>query len=210
MMGHKICFCWEIRKIIFELSSVPPLIRSSICRLCFPRSASDMPQSSRYWEFFAFLTQRKWVKMPTVSNRWVKKTPTETRIDASCKNGCVILRMFWSQKIFFSNSRKIFPTKEMHWIALMIVPVKNWPQRSKRFSQPLKSKSQPQMARADRLTYWPKLMQFLVGVHYTLGFARKTRLSLRVCSIWFVYVYAHVRIRWNMNSHSISCAIWFW
>ena len=102
--------------------------------------------------------------------------------------------MFWSKKIFFSNSRKIFPTKEMHSIALIIVHVKNWPQRSKRFNQPLKSKIQPLTARADRLTFWPKLMQFRVGVHYTLGFARKTLLSLRVCSVWFVYVYAHVRI----------------
>ena len=32
---------------------------------------------------FAFLTHRKWAKTPTVSNRCVKKTPTETRIDAS-------------------------------------------------------------------------------------------------------------------------------
>ena len=40
------------------------------------------------------------------------------------------------------NSRKIFPTKEMHSIALKIhvLHVKNWPQRSKRFNQPLKSK----------------------------------------------------------------------
>ena len=29
MRGHKICFRWEIRKIIFELSSVLPLIWSS-------------------------------------------------------------------------------------------------------------------------------------------------------------------------------------
>ena len=37
------------------------------------------------------------------------------------------------------NSRKIFPTKEMHSIALIILHVKNWPQRSKRFNQLLKS-----------------------------------------------------------------------
>ena len=29
MMGHKICFGWELRKIISELSSIPPLIWSS-------------------------------------------------------------------------------------------------------------------------------------------------------------------------------------
>ena len=32
-------------------------------------------------------------------------------------------------------------------------------------------------------------MQFWVDVHYTLRYARKTQLSLRVCSVWFVYVY---------------------
>ena len=32
---------------------------------------------------FVFLTQRKWAKTPTVSNRCVRKTSTETRIDAS-------------------------------------------------------------------------------------------------------------------------------
>ena len=29
MRGHNLCFCLEIRKITFELSSVPPLIWSS-------------------------------------------------------------------------------------------------------------------------------------------------------------------------------------
>ena len=48
----------------------------------------------------------------------------------------------WCKTIlfFFFNSRKIFPTKEMHSIALIILHVKNWPQRSKRFNQLLKSK----------------------------------------------------------------------
>ena len=32
-------------------------------------------------------------------------------------------------------------------------PCQNWPQRSKRFNQPLKSKIQPQTALADRLIY---------------------------------------------------------
>ena len=41
---------------------------------------------------------------------------------------------------FFFNSRKIFPTKEMHSVTLIILHVKNWPQRSKRFNQLLKSK----------------------------------------------------------------------
>ena len=36
----------------------------------------------------------------------------------------------------FLNSRKIFPTKEMHSIALIILHVRNWPQRSKHFNQP--------------------------------------------------------------------------
>ena len=49
--------------------------------------------------------------------------------------------------------QKDIPTKEMHSIALIIVHVKNWPQRSKRFNQLLKSKIQPLTARADRLTY---------------------------------------------------------
>ena len=35
-------------------------------------------------------------------------------------------------------------------------------------------------------------MQFRVGVHYTLRYARKTLLSLRVCSVWFVYAYARM------------------
>ena len=56
-------------------------------------------------------------------------------------------------KRVFSNSRKIFPTKEMLSIALIIAHVKSWPQRSKLFNQLLKSKSQPLTARADRLTY---------------------------------------------------------
>ena len=38
------------------------------------------------------------------------------------------------------NSRKIVPTKEMPSIALIILRVKNWPQRSKPFDQLLKSK----------------------------------------------------------------------
>ena len=42
--------------------------------------------------------------------------------------------------VFFSNFRMILPTKEMHTIALIILRVKNWPQRSKRFNQLLKSK----------------------------------------------------------------------
>ena len=29
MRGHNICFCGEIRKIVFELSSLPPLIWNS-------------------------------------------------------------------------------------------------------------------------------------------------------------------------------------
>ena len=39
---------------------------------------------------------------------------------------------------FFLNSRKIFPTDEMRSVALIILYVKNWPQRSKRFNQLLK------------------------------------------------------------------------
>ena len=35
MSGHNICFHREIRKIIFELSSLPPLIWSSVCGLYF-------------------------------------------------------------------------------------------------------------------------------------------------------------------------------
>ena len=99
--------------------------------------------------------------------------------------------------------------KEMHSITLIIVHVKNWPQRSKRFNQPLKSKIQSQTARADRLPYWPKLMQFRAGVHYTLWFARKTQPVCLQCLIC-VCICTYVRIRWNMNSHLISCAVWFW
>ena len=39
---------------------------------------------------------------------------------------------------FFFNSRKIVPTDEMRSVALIILYVKNWPQRSKRFNQLLK------------------------------------------------------------------------
>ena len=39
---------------------------------------------------------------------------------------------------FFLNSRKIFPRDEMRSVALIILYVKNWPQRSKRFNQLLK------------------------------------------------------------------------
>ena len=52
-----------------------------------------------------------------------------------------------------SDSRKIFQTKQIHSIVLIIVHVKNWPQRSKRFNQLLKSKIQPLAACADRLTF---------------------------------------------------------
>ena len=38
----------------------------------------------------------------------------------------------------FLNSRKIFPTDEMRSVALIILYVKNWPQKSKRFNQLLK------------------------------------------------------------------------
>ena len=41
--------------------------------------------------------------------------------------------------LLFLNSRKIFPTKEMYSIELIILHVKNWPQRSKRLNQLLKS-----------------------------------------------------------------------
>ena len=41
---------------------------------------------------------------------------------------------------FFFYSRKIFPPTEMHSIALIILHVKNWLQRSKHFNQLLKSK----------------------------------------------------------------------
>ena len=33
----------------------------------------------------------------------------------------------WCKTNLFFNSRKIFPTKEMHSIALIILYVKNWP-----------------------------------------------------------------------------------
>ena len=39
---------------------------------------------------------------------------------------------------FFFNSRKIFPMDEMRSVALIILYVKNWPQRSKHFNQLLK------------------------------------------------------------------------
>ena len=29
MEGHNVCFCWKMRKIIFEVSVILPLIRSS-------------------------------------------------------------------------------------------------------------------------------------------------------------------------------------
>ena len=38
----------------------------------------------------------------------------------------------------FLNSRKIFPTDEMCSVALIILYIKNWPQRSKRFNKLLK------------------------------------------------------------------------
>ena len=40
---------------------------------------------------------------------------------------------------FFFNSKKIFPTEEMHLIPLIILHVKNWSQRSKPFNELLKS-----------------------------------------------------------------------
>ena len=46
----------------------------------------------------------------------------------------------WCKTNLFFYSRKIYLTKEMHSIALIILHVKNWPQRSKRFNQLLKSK----------------------------------------------------------------------
>ena len=57
-------------------------------------------------------------------------------------------------------------------------PCQNWPQRSKRFNQLLKTKIQPLTACADRLTFLPKLMQFPVGVYYTLRSARKAASGL--------------------------------
>ena len=115
------------------------------------------------------------------------------------------LRMCWSKKNFFikvqylvvggklnlssfthSNSRKIFQTKEMHSIALIIVHTKNWPQRSKLFNQLLRSKIQPLTAHADRLHFCPKLMQFRVGVYCTLRSARKAVSDL--CMPMHIYV----------------------
>ena len=98
---------------------------------------------------------------------------------------------------FFLNSRKIFTTQEMHSIALIKGHVNNWPQRTKRFNQLLKSKIQQLTASVGGLTYLPKLMQFRVCVHYIFRFARKTQLSLRdLC------MYTHIctnNVQYNSN-----------
>ena len=88
----------------------------------------------------------------------------------------------------------MFLTKEMHSVALIIFHDKNWSQRSKRFIQLLKSKIQLLTAHADRLTYLPKLVQFPVGVHYTLRFARKMARPAFLCT------YTHIctkRVRYE-------------
>ena len=41
MRGHNICFCLEIRKIIFELSSLPPLIWSSALQVVLTQSTDS-------------------------------------------------------------------------------------------------------------------------------------------------------------------------
>ena len=66
------------------------------------------------------------------------------RIFPRCKTNLFFFKFY---------SRNIFPTKEMHSIVLIILHVKNWPKRSKRFNQLLKSKIKPLTAHADRLPY---------------------------------------------------------
>ena len=62
--------------------------------------------------------------------RLVRTYLVRTFLSLVQKEGFVVL--------FFLNSEKIFPTDEMRSVALIILYVKNWPQRSKRFSQLLK------------------------------------------------------------------------
>ena len=50
MRGHNICFHWEIRKIIFELSSMPPLVWSSVYTISFLQAfVSSELKLMLYW-----------------------------------------------------------------------------------------------------------------------------------------------------------------
>ena len=69
-----------------------------------------------------------------------RKRPLKQGLTHHEKTVVSLYALFWSKTVFYSNSGKIIPTKEMRSIALIKVHVKNWLQRAKWFSQPLKSK----------------------------------------------------------------------
>ena len=79
------CMCFfALKNIIFDKITA---ILTDILDISFQYRLNVL-ESHYYTELqiegvSAFLMQTKWAKTPTVSNRCVKKTPTETRIDAS-------------------------------------------------------------------------------------------------------------------------------
>ena len=102
--------------------------------LCMSRPLPHVYRLSRHAHFVSFYHVCKYICQAAHMRRLVRTylvcTFPRKGLSAWCKTNL----------FFFFNSRKIFPTKEMHSIALIILHVKNWPQRLKPFNQLLKSK----------------------------------------------------------------------
>ena len=135
--------------------------------LCMALNFIDK-QSSRYRVFLHFWRKENGQKCLQSQTDASRKRPVKPGLTHHEKTDASLYACFGAKRFFFlQNSLKILPMKEMHLIVLITVHVKNWPQRSKRFNQLLKSKIQLLTALADRLSYRPKFMQFRVSVHYT-------------------------------------------
>ena len=83
------------------------------------------------------------------------------------------------QKDFFSKFLKDIPKERNALNRTDYSPCQKL--ATKRFNQLKKSKIQPLTARADSLSYWHKLVQFLIG--FITPFSLLGRLSLHVCSV---------------------------
>ena len=87
-------------------------------------------------------------------------------------------RCWWEVKPEFINSLKFqkdtcIPNERNALNRTDNSPCQKQATKIQHFNQLLKSKIQPLTAHADRLTFLPKLMQFRLGVYYTLRSARK-------------------------------------
>ena len=84
MRGHNICFPWEIRKMIYELYSIPPFIWSSVTVLLFSTVVGWLVWAKRPFEtvfqsISGRLPERGRKKREVIDERKnVQTTPTRT------------------------------------------------------------------------------------------------------------------------------------